>query len=680
MGIAEIALAWLMAFAAAFPGTVANAAVLASSEAPVEEPYAWPLDLPRIVTSSFGEYRAGRFHAGLDLRTGGIGIPVHAPADGYVAKVRCSPWGYGKAVYLRLNDGNQVVFGHLNDFMPDLAAFVRAEQHRNQCYTLEHEFRPSEFPVNKGQLVAFSGETGIGEAHLHYEIRDAQDQPISQRSLGITWPDETAPVVFNVLIMPKNPTSRINGDILPVIREVHLQNGPTDANAPGNRQYRCDPVHVSGHVGFGVAFVDPANNGDNKLGVHTVETRAGDQPVFMIRMERFSYADRENEIVAYHPFFKEKGCFLLQWRWPGNQCEIYNQCREDGWYGMPDHPVELTLILRDFFENEARVVIPLVPDTPSNAPVAFSSDMSPGSGSVEVQCMGEWLCVTAVFSAPEPMVPEILVQGGERPCTFLRVNDRTFRAGILPNATDEALTLRVAHERISPFEQRIEVFHCGDKARSFSTEGVRIRVMPTSPYGVLFMRLELKGKDVPTLLPARSVPFSLWPSDMPINTPVRLEIPVLHSGQNAAHMGVYRKSGEKWTYEGNEQEGDHFVLSTQQFGTYAILEDNQAPVISDITVGGDPAQTQRPSIHASITDAGSGIAEVTVTCDGKWLLCGYDPERACVDWERDADLPRNAATLVFVAKDKAGNATTASFELKKERAAKINRKSSSRNK
>ena len=88
-------------------------------------PYIWPLDLPQAITSSFGEYRGGRFHAGLDLRTGGIGKQVKAPAAGYVSRVRCSPWGYGKAVYLALDDGNTAVFGHLSAFAPELREYVR---------------------------------------------------------------------------------------------------------------------------------------------------------------------------------------------------------------------------------------------------------------------------------------------------------------------------------------------------------------------------------------------------------------------------------------------------------------------------------------------------------------------------------------------------------------------------
>ena len=90
----------------------------------------FPLEGRPVVTSSFGEYRPGRLHMGMDFSTGGqIGLPVRAFGDGSVIRIRCSPWGYGKAVYIKLTTGHTVVYGHLSDIPEDLRAAVRAAQH-----------------------------------------------------------------------------------------------------------------------------------------------------------------------------------------------------------------------------------------------------------------------------------------------------------------------------------------------------------------------------------------------------------------------------------------------------------------------------------------------------------------------------------------------------------------------
>ena len=47
--------------------------------------YTSPLDIPLIVSGSFGELRPNHFHSGIDFKTNGkTGFPVHCIASGYV--------------------------------------------------------------------------------------------------------------------------------------------------------------------------------------------------------------------------------------------------------------------------------------------------------------------------------------------------------------------------------------------------------------------------------------------------------------------------------------------------------------------------------------------------------------------------------------------------------------------
>ena len=100
-------------------------ALVALEGANASDIYEWPLDAPPALTSTFAEYRSGRFHAGLDVKTWGKeGIACVAVADGYVWRVRTSPWGYGKAVYLKLNDGRTAVYAHLSGFVDRIEKVV----------------------------------------------------------------------------------------------------------------------------------------------------------------------------------------------------------------------------------------------------------------------------------------------------------------------------------------------------------------------------------------------------------------------------------------------------------------------------------------------------------------------------------------------------------------------------
>ncbi len=98
----------------------------------------WPLDLPtRYLTSNFMEYRPGRFHAGLDLKTQTVnGFAARAVEDGWIVRVRATPTAYGRAVYLRGESGRTYVYAHLSRFNDQLRQGQirgpeKCEQHRH---------------------------------------------------------------------------------------------------------------------------------------------------------------------------------------------------------------------------------------------------------------------------------------------------------------------------------------------------------------------------------------------------------------------------------------------------------------------------------------------------------------------------------------------------------------------
>ena len=128
--------------------------------AAADEPYEWPLKVNRVLTGSFAEFRTDHFHAGLDLSTGGrTGLPVAAPADGYVWRIRVSPFGYGRSIYLKLHDGRFVVYAHLEGFCEPATERVKAMQRQMESYEVDIYLRPEDIPIKRGQIVGFSGRS-----------------------------------------------------------------------------------------------------------------------------------------------------------------------------------------------------------------------------------------------------------------------------------------------------------------------------------------------------------------------------------------------------------------------------------------------------------------------------------------------------------------------------------------
>lgn len=629
--------------------------LIATSDAlpQTKEPYLWPLKKERVITSSFAEYRPGRFHAGIDLRTGTIGEPVYAPADGFISRVRCSPWGYGKALHITLHDGNTVVFGHLSDFMPPVRDYVRREQHKREDYTVDLYPERSLFPVKQGECVAWSGDTGIGPAHLHYEIRDTANRAINPRQLGISWQDDSPPQIRAVLVAPDSPTSSVNGDIIPKIVTVH----PT-----GTNQYSTDPVHISGACSFAVYAVDPANQNQNTLGIYRTSTWLDQQEIFRTQNDLISYDFIHHGIVCWHPFFLKEGQFLLQWRWQGNRSESVSKTPSDGWLRVPASPSVVRIEVEDSCGNLAEAEIPVQPMT--EPPVTPPNDNNPHTetaarGSVQFDCYGSYLTVTATFPGAEPE-PPVLGITGNRPddlsTPFRRISSNVYRAGYQPNTTTQLVSLWADHPRLPNQTLHAAIFHRGAPPREERFGDVVLRATENSPFGTLFAQVEeVKSPRSSKPLPRLGKAYRIWPEASPIDEPVQIRFPFPKDARRPERVDIYLLAGSGWTRQPTKRVGNELEIATQRFGTFAALEDTVEPSVQIISPEEGAHTARRPTIRANVSDIGSGIANIRITANGKWLLAEYDPEAGSVRWAEDEDLPTGDVTIRVEAKDNVGN-------------------------
>ena len=77
------------------------------------------------LSAGFGDMRPNHFHMGLDFRTNGKeGIPLYAIADGYISRIRISPTGYGRVIYIDHANGLTSVYAHCSKFSDRMNSFV----------------------------------------------------------------------------------------------------------------------------------------------------------------------------------------------------------------------------------------------------------------------------------------------------------------------------------------------------------------------------------------------------------------------------------------------------------------------------------------------------------------------------------------------------------------------------
>jgi hypothetical protein len=187
---------------------------------------AMPLKGELELASGFGDFRSNHFHAGIDYRTGGaVGKPVFAPVAGYVLRLKASYYGYGKVLYLKGDDGYIYVFGHLLDYAPRIDSVIESKQYDLKRYFVDFELPKDSVRVAGGELVAYSGESGAGAPHLHFEKRTADNVPLNPLTSGFPVADKVAPVISGVTFHMTDDSSLFDNAKRTISYDIISQSG-----------------------------------------------------------------------------------------------------------------------------------------------------------------------------------------------------------------------------------------------------------------------------------------------------------------------------------------------------------------------------------------------------------------------------------------------------------------------
>lgn len=245
------------------------------------EPFKYdPFQRDAYLTSSFGENRGTRYHAGIDYSTEmEEGWPIFAPENGYVKEVQTSPFGYGKVMYFEGNSGKTWVFAHQSSFTPAVENAVRQKQQatKSNDVTVKPNIR-----FRKGDTLTYSGSTGIGNPHLHLEVRLNKDEIISPCQLGVKCLDTIAPQIFGVAVW--------QGNNLSLTTDQALRNGCVET-----------PVKNEFNLSMAVKIADYSRTPkENPMAIRRLELWRYDEKIYSKVMDKLSYKkmlDIRNELL-----------------------------------------------------------------------------------------------------------------------------------------------------------------------------------------------------------------------------------------------------------------------------------------------------------------------------------------------------------------------------------------------
>lgn len=275
-----------------------------------------PLDIPILLAGNFGECRPNHFHTGLDLKTNEKeNLPVYAAAEGYVSRISISHSGYGNALYINHPNGYTTVYGHLNDFFPALQQYLMQQQYSRERWDIDITLKPGDFPVKKGQLVAYSGTTGGSTGpHLHFEIRDSRTEHVLNGALfGLPITDRTPPVAKGIALYKEGSVYEQQ----PVLITLK-KNGPSyTTTAPVS--FKDDVLRIA------VLADDYMEGSPNTLGVYSMTLYMDGQLQASWSLDNIDF-DENRYVNAYADFRikEEKGrWYQTLFRTPGNKLSNY---------------------------------------------------------------------------------------------------------------------------------------------------------------------------------------------------------------------------------------------------------------------------------------------------------------------------------------------------------------------
>ena len=308
-----------------------------------------PMDTPLMLSAPFGSLRDNHFHSGMDIRTNEqIGLPVYAIADGYVARIKYSSVGYGKAIYINHPNGFTSVYGHLQNAEGELALYIKQYQYEQEKFEFDHFPAVGKLKAQKGQIIGWSGNSGASTGpHLHFEIRDTRtEQIINPQLFGIKGFDQYSPTIKKVVLYSLKGNAPITYSEYSITsNKLLLQD---------SIWLYTDTIRVPiGLWGLGLEAVDFLHNPDKEYSIYRMAFFADGKKYFEHKMDRFAFDQSKNINVHidYARYKQEKVRYQKCFKDDGNRIGIYNYLRNRGKLPLYDTLIHDVLLEVGDFEG-----------------------------------------------------------------------------------------------------------------------------------------------------------------------------------------------------------------------------------------------------------------------------------------------------------------------------------------
>lgn len=562
------------------------------------------------LSGAFGDIRINHFHSGLDMRTGGVeGKRILAAADGYVSRIRVQLGGYGNVLYITHPNGLTTVYAHLKEFNTELQKYLTEQQYLQKTWEIDVEVPEGLFTYKQGEFVAFSGNTGgSGGPHLHFEIRDEDENTLDPRLFGFKGiRDNLPPLIDLISIKTTSEDALVNGKF----GAFDFRPRRSGAN------YTLPNIRAKGEIGIEILTYDKMANSPFRLGVHEIELFMNGESQYKYKLEKMSFHNKQdmNVHVNYERQIQNNLRMHKAYVEEANSFDFYESNQDWGKLKITEPRNQISIKIKDSHQNTSTLNFVIVQDN--------STYNSEKSASTKVEVLDNFIKVVS------PTQAEGLV-----------IHTKSGSQTTIPAQKSSLGTWSAVYNLDNGFPTAVywgqnEVKLPVNTALLLNNPKIDLPTVKADLSGVLY-------NDTYINLDTNNDKLIIHKDVIPLKGHFNVKWTKQGEIKFQEKQKVYLEGGRKPKFIGGTWENNTINFRTREFGTYVTLYDFDPPKITPLVVN-------KNNLKFKISDNLSGIKKIECYVNNEWVLMDYEYKTGDI-WSRklDPDKPFNGKVVLKV--------------------------------
>jgi len=541
------------------------------------------------LSGTLGELRGNHFHAGLDIKTfGQINWPIHACADGYITRIKISPWGYGRAIYVQHPSGHMTVYAHCQSFSKDIEKYVLEQQYEQKRYDVDLSLSNNLFRVKQNQVIAYSGNTGSSRGpHLHFEIRDAQQRALNPLGFGFKEiQDNVKPSFYKILLSTLSKNARVNNEFGTFTFKTKDK---------GGKRYITNQIQLQGTIGLAIKARDKLSGVNNPNAIAKIVVEQDGKEIFKYFNNDvlFHMQSYMNVHMSYDTYKKGGGKLHKCYVDDGDKLNKYETTSNKGKIIINDTlPHTLMIKIWDFYNNYSQLIIPIKGKKLHKGSLILNDKQK----KITTELHKNILMVKCTNCPANSVLRlESSTRKTETKASYYKNNASVFLWDMRENFP------RKIYLNDSLLDEHYIYPIPSAKKFTWFTKNATVSFNKNSLFDTLYLQMNTHNDTID--IGKHTIPLKKRIS-------ITMRSTATYNTTKTAMYKVYRGTA---SYIGGTWNGSKYTFSTKKFGKYALLTDTIPPTIKYIG-----------KRRFTIKDRLSGIKSYNAYLNGEWILLKYD--------------------------------------------------------